>query len=83
MKKTILLLIAASMLIVNSLSAQTTSKFKGVVFSDYSYNLENHDEAAEDLNAFSIRRVYLTFESSLAKNIKMRFRLESVHGKFG
>lgn len=83
MKKTITVITVGVVCAVSSLAAQTVSKFKGVVFADYAYNLENHTEAAVDQNAFSIRRVYLTFENNLTQNIKMRFRLESAHDKFG
>jgi len=65
-----------------SLSGQT-STIKGVVFADYYNNLKNHSSEAEGLNAFQIRRVYFTFENNITPNIKMRFRLESAHGKFG
>jgi len=66
-----------------TVQAQSTSKIKGVVFADYNYLAGNHDAAKEGLNDFSIRRIYLTFENNLAKDIKMRFRLESAHPKFG
>ncbi|MBN2102953.1 hypothetical protein JW835_02830 [bacterium] len=63
--------------------AETVSKIKGVFYGDYYYNAQNHDVAQKDLNAFSIRRVYFTFENNLTKDIKTRFRLESSHGDFG
>ena len=63
--------------------AQVESKIDGVFYGDYYFNVKNHDADQEDLNAFSIRRVYFTFESTISKDIKTRFRLESAHGDFG
>jgi hypothetical protein len=64
-------------------TAQVTSKIDGVFFGDYYYNLQNHAEDQKYVNAFSIRRIYFTFENNLTENIKTRFRLESEHGEFG
>ncbi|MCK5145819.1 hypothetical protein KAR48_03635 [bacterium] len=75
--------LAAVLIVSIGIQAQTTTKIKGVVFADYNYNVGNHSESAQGLNDFSFRRIYFTFENSLAKNIKMRFRLESAHPKFG
>jgi len=83
MKKKCLILIGAVLVLSTSVMAQTSSRIKGVVFADYAWNLENHNPIAKDLNAFAIRRVYFTFENNLSKNLKMKFRLESAHGKFG
>ena len=63
--------------------AQVESKIDGVFYGDYYFNVKNHDADQEELNAFSIRRVYFTFESTISKDIKTRFRLESAHGDFG
>lgn len=85
MKRNLSVLFVLAIVVGSGLAVQgqTTSKIKGVVFADYNYLAGNHDEAKEGLNDFSIRRVYLTFENTLAKDIKMRFRLESAHPKFG
>ena len=63
--------------------AQVVSKFSGVFFGDYYYNVQNHTEDLKYENAFSIRRIYFTFENNLTENIKTRFRLESEQGEFG
>lgn len=68
---------------ITAIHAQTTTEIKGVVFADYNYYAGNHDAAVEGRNDFSYRRIYFTFENSLADDIKMRFRLESEHPKFG
>lgn len=83
MKKCTILAVAALLAGIGSVRSQTVSTFKGVVFSDYSYAVDNHDEQVKDRNEFTIRRIYFTFENQLTKNIKMRFRLESAHGGFG
>jgi len=63
--------------------SQTVSKIKGVVYADYYYNISNYDAAENDQNSFKIRRIYFTFENNLFANIKIRFRIESAHTKFG
>ncbi len=63
--------------------SQTTSQLSGVFFADYYYNLQSSDAKAEDQNAFAFRRIYFTFDNAFAENLKVRFRLESEHGKFG
>ncbi len=83
MKKILSVIVAVMFLATAGVKAQTGSKFKGVVFSDYAYTVGNHDAEAKGLNEFTIRRVYLTFETNLTQNFKMRFRLESAHNKFG
>lgn len=62
---------------------QTTTKINGVTFTDYYYNLKNHVSSEQDRNAFSIRRIYFTFENNITNDIKIRFRLESAHGDYG
>ena len=62
---------------------QKTSEIKGVVFADYNYHLKSHKFGGQDRNAFSIRRIYFTFENNITAGMKMRFRLESAHGKYG
>jgi hypothetical protein len=66
-----------------SVNAQVVSSINGVVYADYYYNVDNHAAAMKDQNAFSFRRIYFTFENNLTETIKMRFRLESAHDKFG
>jgi hypothetical protein len=62
---------------------QITTAIKGVAFVDYYYNFSNHSNAEKDRNAFTIRRVYFTFENTITPYIKIRFRLESAHGDYG
>ncbi|MBN1782889.1 hypothetical protein JW948_17270 [bacterium] len=63
--------------------AQVVSKIDGLFFGDYYFNAQNHADSQESLNAFTIRRIYFTFENNLTENIKTRFRLESEQGEFG
>ena len=63
--------------------AQIESSISGLVFADYYYTYRYHDSAVQGRNAFNFRRIYFTFESTINKNIKIRFRLESAHEKFG
>ena len=63
--------------------AQTTSVIKGQVFADYYYQVNHHERERKDQNAFTFRRIYLTFENTITPNIKMRFRLESASNAYG
>jgi hypothetical protein len=63
--------------------AQTTSKFDGVVFADYYYNMDNSAADEKFKDAFTIRRVYFTWENNLTADIKWRFRLESASNGYG
>ena len=56
---------------------------KGDFFGDYAYTVKDNEPANEDVSSFSIRRIYFTFEHSMAKNISVRFRLESKSNPFG
>lgn len=80
-----LLFATLSLVLFWSLQAQgqTTTKIKGVAFMDYYYNLKNHDSSEQERNSFSLRRFYFTFENNITADIKVRFRLESAHGKYG
>jgi hypothetical protein len=60
-----------------------TNKFDGVVFADYFYNMDNSTPANKFQNAFTIRRIYFTWENNLTADIKWRFRLESESNAYG
>ncbi|MBN2414371.1 hypothetical protein JXO52_00940 [bacterium] len=83
MKRIALPAVFGLLAVTSWVQSQTVSSINGVVYSDYAYNLENHDQALKDVNEFTIRRIYFTFENNLTEKIKMRFRLESAHGKYG
>jgi len=68
---------------IGSSQSQVISTIKGLVFADYYYNLNNHNSAEENQNAFQFRRIYFTFENNISQNIKIRFRLEAKHEPFG
>ena len=78
----ILLLCVASVISIE-VGAQTTSVINGYFFGDYYYNLTNHDASEKDRNAFQFRRIYFTFENNITEDIKIRFRIESAHDKYG
>jgi len=63
--------------------SQTANSINGVVFADYYYNWKNSVPAEVDRNAFQIRRYYFTYENNLTPNVKIRFRLDSEHDKYG
>ncbi|MBN1153649.1 hypothetical protein JXB12_01870 [candidate division KSB1 bacterium] len=64
-------------------NAQSTSKIDGVAFADYYYNIKNNVSVEKDRNAFALRRFYFTFENNISSDLKVRFRLESEHDKYG
>ena len=80
---TVRLFLLSVFLINSTASGQFVSKIKGVMFADYFYNVGHHDASTAGLNAFNIRRIYFTFENNITPDIKIRFRLESAHPKFG
>jgi len=59
------------------LQAQNLPKFSGLMFGDYYYNVQFHDQTQKDVNAFEYRRIYLTADYTIADGIWSRFRLES------
>ncbi len=83
LKKCIFAAVGIVLFFCANVKGQTTTVIKGLVFADYYYNFGNHSDAEKNRNAFSIRRVYLTIESTITPDIKMRFRLESAHGDYG
>ena len=83
-KNLVLITAAVVVLVWNALlNAQSTSKIDGVAFADYYYNVNNNLSAEQDRNAFTLRRFYFTFENNISSDLKIRFRLESEHDKYG
>lgn len=52
-------------------------KISGLVYSDYYYVAANHRDELVDRNGFWLRRVYLTYDHTLAKAFSLRVRLEA------
>ncbi len=52
-------------------------KFGGLMFGDYYYMIQNHDQTQKYMQAFEYRRIYLTTDYTIADGIWARFRLES------
>jgi len=51
-------------------------KFSGLIFGDYYYFNQDHDEKWDGQQGFWIRRVYFTFDYAFTPAITTRFRLE-------
>jgi len=51
-------------------------KISGLVYGDYYYVAANHRDELVDQNGFWLRRVYFTYDHTLAKAFSLRFRLE-------
>ena len=77
------LLAAAGILAAGIVAGQSTSVINGVVYADYYYNMQNSVSSEKFRNAFQYRRIYFTYENNLTAAIKVRFRLESEHDKYG
>lgn len=56
---------------------QSLPKFSGLMFGDYYYMMQNHDQTQKDMQAFEYRRIYLTADYTIADGFWARFRLES------
>ncbi len=76
MKKIALLVFTVSVFAGLS-SAQNLPKFSGLMFGDYYYVQQYHDQTQKDLQAFEFRRIYLTADYTVSDGIWARFRLES------
>ncbi|MBI3587321.1 MAG: hypothetical protein HY088_09350 [Ignavibacteriales bacterium] len=69
-------------LLYGSLAAQDKpfvpgGKFSGLMFGDYFYNVNQRDTTKKDLNGFQFRRIYFTYDYTIAENFNTRFRLEA------
>lgn len=51
-------------------------RISGLVFGDYYYFAQDHDERFDGQSGFWLRRGYLTYDHNLAPNLATRFRLE-------
>ncbi|MCL5031062.1 MAG: hypothetical protein M1480_18815 [Bacteroidetes bacterium] len=76
MKKIALLLFVLPFLL-SFTKAQNLPKFSGLMFGDYYYVQQYHDQTQKDLQAFEFRRIYLTADYTVSDGIWARFRLES------
>lgn len=76
-------LLAALLIIQNSVVAETTSKIGGTGYADYYNYLQHNNADQKGQNAFQYRRIYFTYENNLRSDIKIRFRLESKHEGYG
>lgn len=53
-----------------------SGRFKGYVIGEYYLVGQHHDEDFQGRHGFWFRRIYFTYDRSLAKEVKMRLRLE-------
>ncbi len=57
--------------------SQDNGKISGQVFFDYFYTLQARDTAKKDFNAFQFRRIFFTYDYTIAKDFETRLRLEA------
>lgn len=58
-------------------AAQDQGKFSGLIFGDFYQVFGHSNPAIEDMNGFWFRRVYLTYDRSIAEKFKTRIRFEA------
>lgn len=60
-------------------SAQPTGiELSGLAFIDYAYIVSDEDPDLEGANSFDYRRIYLTADSRLSDDVRVRVRLEAI-----
>ena len=85
MKKLALFLCSVLSLTGVATAKAQDGKIKGYMFGDYYAVLAADDAEAklpEKRNAFQFRRIYLTYEKTLAENFSVRYRLEAKDAGF-
>ena len=75
--KKIALIIFSLFSFISLTNAQNLPKFSGLMFGDYYYMVQNHDQTMKDVGAFDYTRIYLTADYTISDGIWSRFRLES------
>ncbi|MCX8056544.1 MAG: hypothetical protein N3F03_02905 [Ignavibacteria bacterium] len=58
------------------IQAQSLTKFSGLVYFDYFYNISNKDINKTDLQGFQFRRVFFTADFDVTNKLSARFRIE-------
>lgn len=76
MKKKLIFLLISVLLATQISQAEALGKISGLVFMDYYYVANHHNENIEGKNGFWLRRVYFTYDHDLGSSFKIRFRLE-------
>lgn len=79
MKTITLSLVVPSLLVGTTVTTmgQDQGKLSGLVFGDFYQVFGHSDPAIEDLNGFWFRRLYLTYDRSVAEKFKARVRFEA------
>jgi len=58
-------------------SAQSLTKFSGLAYFDYFYNISNKNSSSKDLQGFQFRRIFFTADFDISNKLSARFRLAS------
>lgn len=72
----VILSVTTLLLSTTSLSFAQT-KISGLVFGDYYFVADNHNEELKSMNGFWLRRVYVTFDHQFEDNLSARVRFEA------
>ncbi len=75
-KRIVLILLIGIITLIFGLLPYSYGEIKGLMFLDYYYVAQHHLKDIKGQHGFWFRRIYLTYDKSLAPNFKMRFRLE-------
>jgi len=73
MKKKLIFLLISVLLAAQISLAEAPGKISGLVFMDYYYVANHHNENIEGKNGFWLRRVYFTYDHDLGSYFKIRF----------
>lgn len=76
MKKVVFLLMAVIVLGLRPTPVQAQGKFDGYMVPEYYMFLNSSNPDLEGMHGLWLRRVYFTYNHTVAENITMRFRLE-------
>lgn len=66
-----------SLIFLTEIHSQSLTKFSGLTYFDYFYNISNKDIAKKDLQGFQFRRVFFTVDFDVSNKLSTRFRLEA------
>lgn len=70
-------IIILSIISLSEIYSQSLTKFSGLAYFDYFYNISNKEINKKDLQGFQFRRVFFTVDFDVSNKLSTRFRLEA------
>lgn len=74
-----IIIIAVSGFSQTHAQSEPTHRFSGLLYSDFYYIINNHNEDLEGENGFWTRRVNFTYDNRIIQSVSARFRMEMSH----